>query len=259
MGRSCYNRIKFKFIDSLRFMTAPLATLASLIHPEKKHFVKAECIKSGIHSEEMIDLMNQKGVFPYEYVSGYEKLDETSLPPKESFYSALSGTHISDKEYMHAQNVWRKFNIKTLGEYSDLYLKSDVLLLADVFENFRNACMSTHALDPAHYFGAPGLSFDAMLKYTGVSIELLTDVDMLLFVERGIKGGLCQVNKRFAEANNQYMDEEFDPSKEKSYLMYLDGMYCLSFFFHVASFCHRNTTQSLMRPCVLFFFSCVHQ
>lgn len=173
----------------------------------------------------MFNLTNRKGVFPYEYISGYEMLDELTLPPKESFYSSLNGTHITDEDYEHAQNVWHKFNVKTLGEYSDLYLKIDVLLLADVFENFRNTCMSTHALDPAHYFGAPGLSFDAMLKYTGVSIELLTDVDMLLFAENGTRGGVSQINKRYVRANNQYMDDEFDPSKENSYLLYLDGKY----------------------------------
>lgn len=227
VGGTNQTQIKFKFIDSLRFMATSLDSLASLIPSEKKHIVRAECIKSGFHSEEMFNLMNRKGVFPYEYISGYEKLDETTLPQIESFYSLLTGSHITDEDYKHAQNVWHKFDIKTLGEYSDLYLKIDVLLLADVFENFRNTCMSTHELDPAHYFGAPGLSFDAMLKYTSVSIELFTDVDMLLFAEKGTRGGVSQINKRYVRANNQYMDEEFDPSKEKSFLMYLDGKCCL--------------------------------
>lgn len=178
--------------------------------------------------------MNRKGVFPYEYISDYEKLNDQTLPQKESFYSSLTGSHISDEDYAHAQNVWQKFNIKTLGEYSDLYLKIDVLLLADVFENFRKTCMSTHSLDPAHYFGAPGLSFDAMLKYTDVSIELFTDVDMLLFAEKGTRGGVSQINKRYVKANNQYMDNEFDPSKENSFLMYLDGLFHLSVIIYIA-------------------------
>lgn len=250
VGYSNQNQIKFKFIDSLRFMSASLDTLASFIPSEKKHFVRSECIKSGFHSEEMFNLMNRKGVFPYEYISGYEKLDEQTLPQKESFYSSLTGTHVSEEDYKHAQNVWQKFGIKTLGEYSDLYLKIDVLLLTDIFENFRNTCMNTHALDPAHYFSAPGLSFDAMLKCTGVSIELFTDVDMLMFAEKGTRGGVSQINKRHVRANNQYMDNEFDHSKEKSFLLYLDGEYACfiyPFFFCVFIF-------FLSKKIFLFFF-----
>lgn len=216
--------IKFKFIDSLRFMSASLDYLASLIPNENKQILKSECEKYE-YSEEQFHLLTRKGVFPYEYIDKFEKLNEISLPPKESFYSMLSQSHISNDEYEHAQKVWEKFRLRTLGEYSDLYLKTDVLLLADVFENFRNTCLTTYSLDPAHYFGAAGLSFDAMLKYTGISIELFTDVDMLLFAERGIRGGVSQINKRYVRANNQYMDEEFDPSNESTYLMYLDGKY----------------------------------
>lgn len=222
------HEIKFKFIDSLRFMSASLDYLASILPHEKKHILKSECMKSGFCSNEMFNLLIRKGVFPYEYIDCYEKLEESVLPSKERFYSILSQSDISDEDYKHAQNVWEKFGIQTLGEYSDLYLKTDVLLLADVFENFRDTCHTTYSLDPAHYFSAPGLSFDAMLKYTGVAIELLTDVDMLMFVERGIRGGVSQVNKRYARANNTYMGKEFDASKEFSYLMYLDGEYiCL--------------------------------
>lgn len=219
------NQIKLKFIDSMQFMGASLDYLASLIPPEKKQILRSECIKSGFHSDEMFALLNRKGVFPYEYVDKYERLEENALPSKESFYSRLTGSNISEKDYIHAQNVWEKFGIQTLAEYSDLYLKTDVLLLSDIFEIFRNTCIATHSLDPANYFGAPGLSFDSMLRNTGVSIELFTDVDMLMFTEKGIRGGVSQINKRYVRANNKYMDTAYEPSKENSYLLYLDGKY----------------------------------
>lgn len=220
-----FREIKFKFIDSLRFMTASLDYLASILPQEKKVILKSECLKSGYSSDEMINLLNRKGVFPYEYIDSYEKLNERMLPSQEDFYSMLTESNVSDEDYIHAQNVWQKFGLQTLGEYSDLYLKTDVLLLADVFENFRSTCHATYALDPAHYFGAPGLSFDAMLKYTNVSIELFTAVDMLMFAERGIRGGVSQINKRYVRANNMYMGDEFDVAKETSYIIYLDGKF----------------------------------
>lgn len=164
--------------------------------------------------------------FPYEHIVSYENLEETALPPLESFSSKLTGTSISAADYNHAQIVWQKFAIKTLGEYSDLYLKTDVLLLADVVENFRHTCLEAYKLDPAHYYGAPGLSFDAMLKSTKVEIELFTDVDMLMFVESGIRGGVSQINKRYVKANNPYMNAcDQNDGKETSYILYLDGKF----------------------------------
>lgn len=222
-GKPYQKHIKFKFIDSLNFMSSSLDYLASIVPSEKKQILKSECVKSEYDSDDLFALLCRKGIFPYDYIDHQKKLDETALPAKEYFHSLLTDCDVSYEDYKHAQLVWEKFGIRTLGEYSDLYLKTDVLLLADVFENFINTCFSTHALDPAHYFGASGLSFDAMLKYTNVSIELLTDIDMLMFVEQGIRGGVSQINKRYIKANNIYMGEHFDASKETSYILYLDG------------------------------------
>ena len=113
----------------------------------------------------------------YYYVSSIDKFSETQLPPKLTFYSRLNDEDISEEDYQHALNVWNTFNCKTIRDYHDLYLKSDVLLLADVFENFRASCLKRYNLDPGHYFTSPGLAWDACLKETGQELQLLHDYD----------------------------------------------------------------------------------
>ena len=148
--------------------------------------------------------------------------DETALPPKEAFYSNLNLEDISDEDYAHVQKVWDVFEIKNRGEYHDLYVQSDTLLLADVFENFRNMCLEIYELDPVYFVSAPGLAWQACLKKTGVKLELLTDIDMLLMVEKGTRGGICQAIHRYAKANNKYM-KNYDKNNESSYIEYLDA------------------------------------
>ena len=163
----------------------------------------------------------RKGVYPYEYMDEWDKFNEKKLPCKESFYSNLTMEDISDTDYKHANNVFEKFNLNNLGYYHDLYVRSNTLLLADVFENFRNACLSNYELDPTHFVSLPGLAWQACLKKTNVELELITDYDMLLMIQDGIRGGICNAIQRYAKTNNKYM-RGYDKNKESSYIQYLD-------------------------------------
>ena len=167
-------------------------------------------------------MLLRKGVYPYEYMDSWEKFDETALPPKKDFYSNLNLENISDEDYVHAQKVWDVFKIKNLGEYHDLYVQSDTLLLADVYENFRNMCLEKYQLDSVYFVSAPGLAWQACLKKTRVKLELLADIDMLLMVEKGTRGGICQATHRYAKANNKYM-KNYNKNIESSYIQYLDA------------------------------------
>ena len=167
-------------------------------------------------------MLLRKGVYPYEYMDNWERFDETSLPDKESFHSSLNMESIDDIAYRHGNNVFKKFELKNLGEYHDLYVQSDTLLLADVFENFRNMCIKVYELDPAHFLSLPGLAWQACLRKTNVKLELLTDYDMLLMVEEGIRGGISHVIHRHAKAKNKYM-KNCNENKESSYIQYLDA------------------------------------
>ena len=167
-------------------------------------------------------LLLRKGICPYEYMDNCGRFSETSLPNKESFYSNLNTENIDDIDYRHGNNLFKRFKLKNQGEYHDLYVQSDTLLLADVFENFRNKCLEVYELDPAHFLSLPGLAWQACLKKTSIKLELLTDYDMLLMVEEGIRGGICYSIHRYAKANNKYM-ENYNRNEESSYIQYLDA------------------------------------
>ena len=153
-------------------------------------------------------------------MSSWDKFKE-SLPPIEAFYSKLNMSKISEDDYQHAQRVWKEFRIRNLGDYHDLYLRTDVVLLANVFEAFRDTCLKHYSLDPAHFYMAPGLVWKTYFRKTRVRLELLSDPDMLLMFERGIRGGITQAVHRYASANNKYMGDLYDPNKESKYLQYL--------------------------------------
>ena len=206
---------QLRFIDSFRFMASSLDNLVGNL--DKSSFLNAAKLYNG----KRLDLLLRKGVYPYDYMGSLKRLDETKLPPKEAFYSRLSGEDISDDDYEHAHRVWKEFGMETLRDYHDLYNQSDVLLLADVFENFRDVCSKNYGLDPVWYYTAPGLAWDAALKITGVNLELLSDVDMLNMVEKGIRGGISMISNRYGKANNPYMDNKHEMDQVTKYITYL--------------------------------------
>ena len=155
-------------------------------------------------------------------MDSWERFNETSLPSKKEFYSNLNMEDIDDIDYRHGNNVFNKFKLNNLGDYHDLYVQSDTLLLADVFENSRDMCLKEYELDPAHFVLLPALAWQACLKKTNIELELLTDYDMLLMVEKGIRGGICHSIHRYAKANNKYM-QNYSNNEELSYIQYLDA------------------------------------
>ena len=208
---------KIVFKDSLKFMSSSLGALVNNL--PKDGFKNI----SKYYTPEEVELIKQKGFYPYEYMDKEEKFNITKLPPREAFYSKLTGRGISEKDYKHAWNVWYTFKMKTFKDYHELYNETDVLLLADVFENFRDLCLKVYGLDPVYYFTAPGLAWDACLKMTNIQLELLSDPHMLSMFEKGIRGGISMISNRYGEANNKYMGKGFNRNKLIKYLMYLDA------------------------------------
>ena len=135
-------------------------------------------------------------------MNSFKKFKETKLPERDKSFSSLKDCGISGKEYQRACNVWKVFRIKHLGEYHDLYLKTDVLLLCDVFEKFIKTCLEYYSLGPCHYFSSPGLSRDAMLKMTKIRPQKINDIDMHLFIEKGMRGGISYISKRYARTDD---------------------------------------------------------
>ena len=161
-------------------------------------------------------LLLRKVVYPYEYVDSLERFG-TSLPGKEAFYSSLNEEDLTDVDLRHAKRAFKKIKNENLGDYHDLHVQSDTLLLAGVLDNFRNKCIKIYKLDPADFLSAPGLAWQACLKKTDVKLELLTKNDMLMMVEKGIRGGICHTIHRFAKANNKNM-KKYDKNKELSFI-----------------------------------------
>ena len=215
-GETKNKYFKIVFKDSNKFLNSALDTLVNnLSEDDFKNLEK-------YFTPEEVKLLKQKGFFPYDYLDNIEKLKDKEPPPKKAFYSKLKGKGINNYSYKHVLNVWKTFKMKNFKDYLEVYNITDVLLLADVFEKFRDICLKNYGLDPAHYYTAPGLAWDAMLKMTGVNLELLSNIDMLLMIEKGIRGGVSMVSNRYGKANNKYM-KNFNKKEPSKYLTYLDA------------------------------------
>ena len=242
---------EIRFIDSFKFMATSLDSLVKNL--PKESFKNLTEFYEG----EQLDLIKRKGVFPYDWFDSFNRLSADHLPPKEAFHSILNDSKISEEDYIHAQNVWETFNMKTMRDYHDLYLKSDVLLLSDVFENFRDVCLDNYRLDPMFYYTAPGLAWDACLKIAKVRLELLTDYDILMMVEKGIRGGVSMISTRYGKANNPYM-KDYDPDQPNKFISYLDAnnLYGWAMSKPLPTDCFRFMNNEEMKnwesmPCIL--------
>ena len=220
----CFSLEYFDFIDSFQFTLTSLEKLVDGLNKANNENLFKNFNKELNYDQEVKLLLRQKGVFPYDFYDNNDKLNYIGLPTKEEFYNKLNDENIKEEDYERALKVYNLSNCKSFGDYLNLYLKTDVLLLADAFEAFRNMCLNYYGLDPCYYVTAPGLSWDAMLKLTKCKIECFKEgqEDMLEMTKRGMRGGISVITHRYAEANNKYMDS-YDENKESSYIIYLDA------------------------------------
>ena len=224
-----YSNMDSDFTTNMRSMITQLTQLFSeykeikekiLLIDLKKRYPNVYKLSKG--DADKFLLLLRKGAYPYNYMDSWERFNETKIPPRKEFYNQLTQEDITEEDYNHAVTVWNTFNLKNLGEYHDLYVQVEALQLSDVFGNFRDTCQEIYQLDPAYFVSAPGLAWQACLKKTNVNLELLRDINMLLMIEKGIRGGICQSIHRRATANNKYM-KDYDENVESSYLQNLDA------------------------------------
>jgi hypothetical protein len=217
-----------KFKDSLQFLNSSLDKLVNNLAAKAKHGqdvfknLRQYFEEKWAHlPEEAFKMLTRKGVYPYSYMDSFARFEEIKLPPKESFYNDLAKQDISDDEYAFAHKLWNSFGLRNMGELHDLYMETDVVLLADCFENFREFSLKNYKLDPAHFTTAPGLSWTAALKYTSVQLEIPLDPDMHMFFDRGLTGGISIVADHYAKANNPEV-EGYDSQQPTTYIKLVD-------------------------------------
>ena len=210
-----------RFLDSFQFMAQGLDALAKTL--KKKDFLLLKDHFTQTNPDADWTLLTEKGFFPYSYLDSFGTFKEPLPPFGNCWKNSLTGKiDKTEAQYAQALHIYNLFQCQCLGDYHDIYLKIDVFILADVFQLFRKVCMKVYSLVPAHFFSAPNLSWEAMLITTRATLGLLSDVDMLLFFERGIRGGFNGIGElRHFEANNSYMDS-FDDTKPSVFGAFFD-------------------------------------
>ena len=213
-----------RFLDSLQFL-GPGASLEKLAEnlTEFPHLKQQFPEVWTFNQPEYLNMMCQKGIYPYSYMTSFSRFEETSLPPKAAFRNDLTGDDISDEQYESAEQVWTTLNCESLGDYHDLYLWQDVFLLADIFEQFRGVCLKNYELDPVHYYTVPGLAWDAALKFTKIKLDTVHDIEMHQFLESGMRGGISIITHRYAKGNNAHLKDHDLEKKPILYIIYLDA------------------------------------
>ncbi|XP_065354937.1 uncharacterized protein LOC135949334 [Calliphora vicina] len=211
-------RLEIRFLDSFGFIPSKLADVVKHLTINDLNTFKS------MYPDDLskFNLLTKKTVFPHNYIDSVEKLSETCLPSRDKFYNKLRQTECSLEDYKHAEAIWAKFECKTLKNYLILHMKTDVLLLTDVFQNFRSICKRTYGLDPCHYYSTAGFSWDAMLKTTKIKLSLLTDKTIISFLQKGIRGAVTQCPQRHSIANNKYLSDYNDQLPSK-YVMHYEA------------------------------------
>ena len=209
---------KFIFLDSFAFLSSSLDKLAKNL----KQSSNDQFYRLKREFPDHYSMLSDKGAYFYDYASSYDVFSEEVLPPKNEFYSQLKEEHISEENYRRAQKVFKTTKCKNLHDYMELYVKTDTIILCDVFENFRNLCLTYYNIDPCHYMSLPAFAWDAMLKMTGINLEYINDIEQYTFVEENLRGGVTTINHRLFTANNKYLDN-YDPQKPSSFIIYIDA------------------------------------
>ena len=211
-----------RFVDSYKLFNGSLEKLVESL-PSNAFEILEKMFPSL--TTRQLNLLQQKGFYPYSYMTDRSKFAETQLPPLSAWKNSLAGgrVDIGAKELDHAQNVWDMLNCSTMQDYHDKYLKLDVALLACCGEYCRKISYETYRLDVIQFVSAPNMAKDAALKVTGAKIELLTNPQHLHMIERAIRGGLASVyHKRSFQANNKYLDN-FDPDQPSTFGLLVDA------------------------------------
>ena len=209
---------QYIFLDSYAFLSSSLEKLSKNL--QQSGYDQFKRLK--LEFPEHYKLLADKGVYFYDYADSFSVFSEKNLPPKEAFYNQMKEEHISDIDYSRAKNVFNNTNCRTLLDYMEIYIKTDTLILCDVFENFRELCLSYYGIDACHYMSLPAFAWDAMLKMTGVKLDLITDIEQYTFVEENLRGGTTTINHRKFTANNKYLDD-YNPEEPISYINYIDS------------------------------------